>query len=70
VIQYVQINGRTKIAVRGQISEYIPIPTRPDGRTAPGPPGFQFAVVMPWAMKSQTSSAVTGRAVAPSTSPG
>ncbi|GAA3204442.1 amidohydrolase family protein [Actinocorallia longicatena] len=26
-IQYVQINGRTKIAVRGQISEYIPNPT-------------------------------------------
>src|SRR5580700_5054670 len=27
VIQYVQINGRTKIAIRGQISEYIPNPT-------------------------------------------
>src|SRR5208282_5969472 len=26
-IQYVQIKGRTKIAVRGQISEYIPNPT-------------------------------------------
>jgi predicted TIM-barrel fold metal-dependent hydrolase len=26
-IQYVQINGRTKIAIRGQISEYIPNPT-------------------------------------------
>ncbi|MFB4300981.1 amidohydrolase family protein [Actinomadura sp. NTSP31] len=26
-IQYVQIRGRTKIAVRGQISEYIPNPT-------------------------------------------
>ncbi|WP_425825256.1 amidohydrolase family protein [Streptomyces fractus] len=26
-IQYVQVNGRTKIAVRGQISEYIPNPT-------------------------------------------
>lgn len=26
-IQYVQINGRTKIAVRGQITEYIPNPT-------------------------------------------
>ncbi len=26
-IQYVQINGRTKIAVRGQISDYIPNPT-------------------------------------------
>ena len=27
VIQYVQINGRTKIAVKGQISNYIPNPT-------------------------------------------
>lgn len=26
-IQYVQLNGRTKIAIRGQISEYIPNPT-------------------------------------------
>jgi predicted TIM-barrel fold metal-dependent hydrolase len=26
-IQYVQVNGRTKIAVRGQISNYIPNPT-------------------------------------------
>jgi predicted TIM-barrel fold metal-dependent hydrolase len=26
-IQYVQINGRTKIAIRGHISEYIPNPT-------------------------------------------
>lgn len=26
-IQYVKINGRTKIAIRGQISEYIPNPT-------------------------------------------
>ena len=27
IIQYVEINGRTKIAIRGQISEYIPNPT-------------------------------------------
>src|SRR5215469_9784562 len=26
-VQYVQIKGRTKIAIRGQISEYIPNPT-------------------------------------------
>lgn len=26
-IQYVQVNGRTKIAIRGQISEFIPNPT-------------------------------------------
>src|SRR5579864_1253038 len=26
-IQYVQVKGRTKIAIRGQISEYIPNPT-------------------------------------------
>ncbi|MFI0350319.1 amidohydrolase family protein [Actinomadura sp. 9N407] len=27
VVQYVQVRGRTKIAIRGQISEYIPNPT-------------------------------------------
>ncbi len=27
LIQYVEVNGRTKIAVKGQISEYIPNPT-------------------------------------------
>ncbi|OOK74902.1 hypothetical protein BZL29_4190 [Mycobacterium kansasii] len=27
VIQYVQVKGRTKIAIRGQISDYIPNPT-------------------------------------------
>src|SRR6476469_10589735 len=27
VVQYVEINGRTKIAIRGQISNYIPNPT-------------------------------------------
>jgi hypothetical protein len=27
VIEYVQVRGRTKIAVRGHISEYIPNPT-------------------------------------------
>src|SRR5437764_3416300 len=26
-IQYVHVNGRTKIGIRGQISEYIPNPT-------------------------------------------
>jgi len=26
-IQYVQVNGRTKIAIRGHISDYIPNPT-------------------------------------------
>jgi predicted TIM-barrel fold metal-dependent hydrolase len=26
-IQYVEVNGRTKIAIRGQISEYVPNPT-------------------------------------------
>lgn len=26
-VQYVEVNGRTKIAIRGQISEYIPNPT-------------------------------------------
>src|SRR5580658_10850076 len=27
LVTYVEVNGRTKIAVRGQISEYIPNPT-------------------------------------------
>ena len=27
LIQYVEVKGRTKIAVKGQISEYIPNPT-------------------------------------------
>ena len=27
LIQYVEVNGRTKIALKGQISEYIPNPT-------------------------------------------
>src|SRR5258705_10132224 len=27
IVQYVQVNGRTKIALRGQISNYIPNPT-------------------------------------------
>ena len=34
-IQYVEVNGRTKIVVRGQISEYIPNPTF-DVVAAPG----------------------------------
>ncbi len=37
VIQYVQVNGRTKIAVKGQISNYIPNPTF----TKVAPPGAQ-----------------------------
>ncbi len=35
LIQYVEVNGRTKIAVRGQISDYIPNPTF-DVVAAPG----------------------------------
>ena len=27
LVQYVEVNGRTKIALKGQISEYIPNPT-------------------------------------------
>src|SRR3546814_20861211 len=27
IVQYVEINGRTKIAIKGQISNYIPNPT-------------------------------------------
>lgn len=36
-VQYVQVNGRTKIAIRGQISNYIPNPTfEVVARPAPG----------------------------------
>src|SRR5215831_6562643 len=35
VIQYVQVNGRTKIAIRGEISDYIPNPTF-EGVARPG----------------------------------
>src|SRR5690606_41368121 len=35
VVQYVQVNGRTKIAIRGQISNYIPNPTF-EGVARPG----------------------------------
>ena len=34
VVQYVEINGRTKIALSGQISNYIPNPTFSRGRQA------------------------------------
>ena len=42
IIRYVEVDGRTKIAVRGRISEYIPNPTfdrvaRP-GRSEKGGP--------------------------------
>jgi hypothetical protein len=52
----------------GNGSEMLPFVSN-----APRPPRLrrsQSVFVMPWAMKSQTSSAVTGRAVAPSRSPG
>ena len=54
VVQYVEINGRTKIAIRGQISNYIPNPT--------------FSVVAkPGAWRSTSSSAtLTARASASS----
>jgi hypothetical protein len=41
VIDYVQVRGRTKIVVRGHISEYIPNPTfekRDPGRADEGHP--------------------------------
>lgn len=46
VIQYVQANGRTKIAVKGQISEYIPNPTF-DRVAAPGAQEEYFKVGNP-----------------------
>ena len=37
IVQYVQVNGRTKIALRGQISNYIPTrPSRSSPNRAPG----------------------------------
>ena len=39
-IRYVQVDGRTKIAVRGQISEYIPNPT---SRWSRGPARWRTA---------------------------
>lgn len=45
-------------------------PNRPTEPLRPGRPRSQPVLVMPWAMKSQTSSAVTGRAAVPSGSPG
>lgn len=42
LIQYVQVNGRTKIAVRGQISEFIPNPTF-EVVAAPGAQASYFA---------------------------
>ena len=38
LIDYVEVKGRTKIAVKGQISDYIPNPTF-DRVAAPGRPG-------------------------------
>ena len=50
VVQYVEINGRTKIAIKGQISNYIPNPTF-------------AAVAKPGAWRSTSSSATpTARA--------
>jgi hypothetical protein len=46
VIRYVQVDGRTKIAVKGQISEYIPNPTF-DRVAAPGAQEEYFKVGNP-----------------------
>ena len=43
VVQYVEINGRTKIALRGQISNYIPNPTF-EVVARPGGVGYAAAV--------------------------
>ena len=37
VVQYVEINGRTKIALKGQISNYIPNPTFSSSDSLPMP---------------------------------
>jgi predicted TIM-barrel fold metal-dependent hydrolase len=46
LIRYVEVNGRTKIAVKGQISEYIPNPTF-DRVAAPGAQEEYFKVGNP-----------------------
>lgn len=46
VIKYVQVDGRTKIAVKGQISEYIPNPTF-DRVAAPGAQEEYFKIGNP-----------------------
>jgi predicted TIM-barrel fold metal-dependent hydrolase len=51
VIQYVQVNGRTKVALKGQISNYIPNPTF-NKVAPPGALEIQFKLKNPSSMTS------------------
>ncbi|WP_262401402.1 hypothetical protein [Actinomadura sp. CNU-125] len=55
-VQYVNIKGRTKIAIRGQISEYIPNPTF-SVVARPGPRRSTSGTATPRARASARSSA-------------
>ena len=59
LIQYVEVNGRTKIAVRGQISEYIPNPTF-DRVARPGAQEEYFRVGNP---EGKTRREIMGKAM-------
>ncbi len=59
VIDYVEVNGRTKIAVKGQISEYIPNPTF-DRVAAPGAQEEYFKVGNP---EGKTVREILGRGI-------
>ena len=59
LIQYVEVNGRTKIAVRGQISEYIPNPTF-DRVARPGAQEEYFRVGNP---EGKTRREIMGQAM-------
>jgi predicted TIM-barrel fold metal-dependent hydrolase len=60
VIDYVEIKGRTKITVRGQISDYIPNPTF-DKVAAPGAQEEYFRVGNP---DNKTRREIMGKAIA------
>jgi predicted TIM-barrel fold metal-dependent hydrolase len=59
LIQYVQVNGRTKIALRGQISDYIPNPTF-DRVAAPGAQEEYFRVGNP---EGKSRREIMGKAI-------
>lgn len=59
LIRYVEVNGRTKIAVKGRISEYIPNPTF-DRVAAPGAQEEYFRVGNP---EGKSRREIMGRAI-------
>ena len=59
LIRYVQVDGRTKIAVKGRISEYIPNPTF-ERVAAPGAQEEYFKVGNP---EGRSRREIMGRAI-------